>query len=98
MLLQLDVNKIDHIRYQLLHRTASAVIEAKKFNAENALMLIHAFKKTEENYDQSFRDYGHFLELFSAEGKPDSIVPGKKIDGINLYFGWIRGERRYLYK
>jgi len=31
--LQLDVNKIDHIRYQLLHRTASAVIEAKKFNA-----------------------------------------------------------------
>jgi len=94
--LQLDMNKIDHIRYQLLHRTASAVIEAKKFNAENALMLVHAFKKTKENYDQSFRDYGQFLELFSAEGKPDSIVRGGNIDGINLYFGWVKGNKRYL--
>ena len=94
--LQLDVNKIDHIRYQLLHRTASAVIEAKKFNAENALMLVHAFKKTKENYDQSFWDYGQFLELFGAEGKPDSIVRGGNIDGINLYFGWVKGNKRYL--
>lgn len=94
--LQLDVNKIDHIRYQLLHRTASAVIEAKKFNARNALMLVHAFKKTKGNYDQSFRDYGQFLELFSAEGKPDSIVRGGNIDGINLYFGWVKGNKRYL--
>lgn len=94
--LQLDMNKIDHIRYQLLHRAASAVIEAKKFNAENALMLVHAFKKTKENYDQSFQDYCQFLELFGAEGKPDSIVPGKKIDGINLYFGWVKGNQKYL--
>ena len=96
--LQLDVNKIDHIRYQLLHRTASAIIEAKKFNARNALMLVHAFKKTKENYDQSFRDYGQYLGLFRAKGKPDSIVRGGNIDGINLYFGWVKGERRYLYK
>jgi len=94
--LQLDVNKIDHIRYQLLHRTASVVIEAKKFNAQNALMLVHAFKKTKEHYDQSFRDYGQFLELFDAEGKPDSIALGKKIDSINLYFGWVKGNKRYL--
>lgn len=96
--LQLDVDRIDHIRYQLLHRTASAVIEAKKFNAENALMLIHAFKKTEENYDQSFWDYGQFLELFGAEGKSDSIVSGGDIDSINLYFGWVRGEIEHLEK
>jgi len=94
--LQLDASKIDHIRYQLLHRTASAVIEAKKFRTENALMLVHAFKKTEENYNQSFQDYYHFLELFSGEGKPDSMVLGKKIDGINLYFGWVKGNKRYL--
>ncbi len=94
--LQLNEDKINHIRYQLLHRTASAVIEAKKFNAENALMLVHAFKKTEENYDQSLYDYCQFLELFDAEGKPDSIVLSKKIDGINLYFGWVKGNKRYL--
>ena len=96
--LQLDMNKIDHIRYQLLHRTASAIIEAKKFNAENALMLVHAFKKTKENYDQSFQDYCQFLKLYNKEGKIDSIVLAKNIDGINLYLGWVRGERKYLEK
>ncbi|MFC2008258.1 DUF6946 family protein [Chloroflexota bacterium] len=96
--LQLDVNGIDCIRYQLLHRTASALIEARKFNARNALMLVHAFKKTEENYDQSFRDYCQFLELFGPEGKSDSIVRGKRIGGINLYFGWVKGNKRYLEK
>ena len=94
--LQLDVTKIDHIRYQLLHRTASAVLEAKKFNARNALMLVHAFKKTKENYDQSFQDYSQFVELFGVKGKPDSIVRGKKIDSINLYFGWVVGAKKYL--
>lgn len=94
--LRLEMNKINHIRYQLLHRTASAVIEAMKFKTENALMLVHAFKKTEENYDQSFRDYCQFLGLFDVEGKPDSIVSGGNIDGINLYFGWVKGNKRYL--
>jgi hypothetical protein len=31
----------DSVRYQLLHRTASAVIEAERFGAQNAVMLIH---------------------------------------------------------
>ena len=96
--LQLDENKINHIRYQLLHRTASAVIEAKRFNTANALMLVHAFKKTEDNYDQSFRDYGQFLELFGTKGKTDLIVHGKRISGINLCFGWVEGNRKYLEK
>ena len=94
--LQLDMNKIDHIRYQLLHRTASAVIEAKKFNARNALMLVHAFEKTKGNYDQSFRDYCQFLGLVGVEGKPDSIVRGGNIDGINLFFAWVKGNKKYL--
>lgn len=94
--LQLDVNKVDNTRYQLLHRTASAVIEAKKFNAPNALMLVHAVKKTKEKYDESFRNYGQFLKLFGPEGKPDSIIGGRIIDGIRLYFGWVKGNKRFL--
>lgn len=90
--LQLDVNKIDHIRYQLLHRTASAVIEAKKFNAQNALMLVHSFSQTNEWFD----DYCQFLALFSAKGEINSLVFAKNIDGINLYFGWVKGNRKYL--
>ena len=33
------------IRYQLLHRTASAVIEAKRFNASKAVMIVHSFSQ-----------------------------------------------------
>ena len=35
--------EIDHLRYQLFHRLASAVIMAKKFHANKALMIIQSF-------------------------------------------------------
>jgi len=90
--LQLDEDRIDYIRYQLLHRTASAVIEAKRFNAQNALMLVHSFSQLDEWFD----DYCQFLALFEVKGKINSIVFGKNVDGINLYFGWVKGNRKYL--
>ncbi len=31
------------VRYQLLHRTASVVIEAKRFHATTAVMIVHSF-------------------------------------------------------
>lgn len=90
--LQLNENNIDYIRYQLLHRTASAVIEARKFNASNALMLVHSFSQTNE----WFGDYQQFLALFGARGEVNSLVFAKNIDGINLYFGWAKGDEKYL--
>lgn len=92
--LQLDGNKVDHIRYQLLHRTASAVIEAQKFKVENALMLVHSFSQDNE----WFEDYQQFLGLFSIRGEPNSLVFAKNINGVNLYFGWVKGERKHLEK
>lgn len=93
--LQLEKSQIDHIRYQILHRTASALIEAKRFNAQNALMLVHSFSQS----DEGFEDYSQFLVLFGLnEITPDSLVFAKKIDGINLYFCWIRGDKKYLGK
>jgi hypothetical protein len=85
-LLGLDVNKIEKIRYQLIHRTASAIIMAKEFCADNALMLVHSFSS--EN--RGFEDYSDFLELFGVKGKVDSLVFGKKLDGVDLYFAWVK--------
>lgn len=84
--LQLELGQIDHIRYQLVHRTASAIIEAKKFNAQNALMLVHSFSPTNEWFD----DYCRFLELFGVRGEIDSIVFAKNIDRIDLFFAWVQ--------
>lgn len=94
--LKLDESKVDHIRYQLLHRTASAVIEAKKFKAENALMLVHSFSQLKEKNDEAFQDYWQFLRLFGVEGKMNSLVLAKRISCINLYFAWVKGEGKYL--
>ena len=84
-LLQLDKKQIGHIRYQLLHRTASAIILAEKFNAKNALMLVHSFKENQESFD----DYCNFLKLFGKRGKADSITSPKTVNGIRLFFGWV---------
>lgn len=96
--LQLDENAVDHIRYQLLHRTASAVIQAKRFRAENALMLVHSFSRTKYQEDEAFQDYCQFLKLFAIKGRQNFLSFAKNINGIDLYFGWIKGEKKYLKK
>ncbi len=83
---------IDNIPYQLLHRTASAMIQARSFKAENALMLVHSFSQSNE----CFEDYSRFLNLFNLEAKPDSLVFVGAIEGINLYLCWVKGDPKYL--
>ncbi len=94
--LELDTDDVDHIRYQLLHRAASAIIETKKFRATNALMLVHSFGEPNEEDNEAFQDYCRFLDLFGANGRMDSLVLGKNLSGIDLYFAWVNGERKYL--
>lgn len=93
--LQLNKKQINHIRYQILHRAASAVIQAKKFNAQNALMLIHSF---DANYIW-FDDYSNFVALFNGlKAKKDALVGPANINNIKLYFGWVKGEDKFLFK
>src|SRR4030042_2380412 len=47
----------DSVRYQLLHRTASAIIEAECFGAQYAVMLIHSFSHN----NQWFNDFAAFV-------------------------------------
>ena len=46
--LSLSPSPPDSIRYQLLHRAASAVVEARRFNAAHAMMLVHSFSPSNE--------------------------------------------------
>jgi hypothetical protein len=41
--LQLDPASVGGLRYQLFHRTASAIYEAKRYRCPHALMLVHSF-------------------------------------------------------
>lgn len=86
--LNLEENRVSNIRYQLLHRTASSIIEAKRFNASNALMLVHSFSPENEWLD----DFGAFTEIYGAEAGIDRIIFAREINNIKLYLGWIKGR------
>ncbi|MFC2005844.1 DUF6946 family protein [Chloroflexota bacterium] len=88
-LLSLDKEQVDHISYQLLHRTASAIIEAKRFKAQNAMMLVHSFRKESTQGNEGFQDYCQFLSLFKLKGRMNSFTRPTNIGRIRLYFGWV---------
>ena len=90
--LGLKEERVQEIRYQLLHRTVSAIIEAERFNAQNAMMLVHSFSQTNEWFD----DFAVFASLFKIEAELDRIYSAGDIGGINLYLGWVKGEEEYL--
>lgn len=91
-LLGITGKEIDSTRYQLLHRTASALIEAERFRAKYALMLVYSFSQEH----QWFEDYADFASLFGQKAQPDSLAYVGKRNNIDLYLGWITGESEYL--
>jgi hypothetical protein len=88
-------DKIAKIGYQLLHRTASALLEAKNYGAKYAMMLVHSFLGNDK--EDHFKDYGYFLGLIGIEDplvRRNKIVGPVILNGINLYFGWLRDKKR----
>ena len=75
------------IRYQLLHRTASAVITARRFTVSYALMLVHSFSQEH----RSLADYQVFLGMFNAQGDVNTLTFLSSHNNIQLYAGWAAG-------
>lgn len=87
-----DLNSWGDIRYQLVHRTASAVLEAKRFTAGHALMLVHAFEATEE----SRSDFSRFVEALGGGGAHDELIQIGERGGVDLWLAWCAGEPEFL--
>ncbi|MBU1417832.1 MAG: hypothetical protein KKI15_05055 [Proteobacteria bacterium] len=81
-----------HIYYQLMHRTASAIIEAERFGASSAVMLIHTFSPS----DQWFEEFRQFAKLFGIDAKIGELAEAKVQNEMPLYLGWVHGDERYL--
>ena len=90
--MQLERTDLNGIGYQLLHRSASAVIEAARFGATQAVMLVHSFSQTLENFD----DYSNFAGLYNVEIVPNRIFHAANLGGIDFYLGWVVGNAEYL--
>jgi len=74
----------DKIRYQLLHRAAAAVIEAKRFNTDCAAMVVQSFSPQH----QGFGDFAEFLKLFNINSAKRDMLYETDMPGMPLYFGW----------
>ncbi len=88
----LSVSDILPIRYQLIHRTASALLEAERFCASHAMMLVHSFSQTHA----WFEDYAAFVGLYGQKAEVDTLVYAGEVGGRHLYLGWVVGEGEFL--
>jgi len=87
-----DDKRLAEIRYQLLHRAASAVIEARRFGAEHAAMLVHSFASD----DAWFEDFAAFAALYGATAEKGSALPVRSFDDVRLHLGWVSDSPRPL--
>ncbi len=72
------------IRYQLLHRTAAAVVEAERFKTDDAAMVVQSFSQT----DQWFEDFLAFCRLLGTSPALGELAVHCLLDGRDLLLGW----------
>lgn len=90
--LALRTEPSDDIPYQLLQRTVCAVVEAERFNAKFAAMIIHSFSPTHTNHEAFVR----FVKLFREKADGDHLTEITLVDGIRVFVGWADGSQYYL--
>jgi len=82
----------DDIRYQLLHRTASAVLTAEQFHASTAVLLIHSFSPTAKWRP----DFEKFCATMRAEPISTDVYKAPDFISPALFFAWCQGNPQFL--
>lgn len=78
----------DGIRYQLLHRTASAILTARAFHAATAVMLVQSFSQ-----ESAWReDFEAFAETMGASGAGAGLRRLPTVTGPATFIGWCQGN------
>jgi len=78
----------DSTPYQLLHRTAAAILEAERFETRHAVLLVHSFSKENPH----FPEFKKFLDLFSLTAVVNETRTTRLSSGLNLHFSWVWTE------
>lgn len=89
-LLGLDQGLAKALRYQLLHRTCAAILEAKRFRARYATMLVHSFSGIGAAEPASFSDFSQFGSALGFSDVALDVPSGRRdIGGVSLRLGWV---------
>lgn len=73
------------LRYQLFHRTASAILEARRWGIDRAVMLVQSFAESRTSWED-FAAFGRYLGL--ATGR-NCATPPRDTQGIDLHLAWV---------
>jgi hypothetical protein len=77
----------DSIRYQLLHRCVSALLEARRVHAACAVMLVHSFSPDNAGWD----DFEAFAASLGVMVEPGHLTAVPTASTRTLHIGWVNG-------
>lgn len=81
----------DSIRYQLLHRTASALLTAREFHAQTAVMLVQSF-----GGKANLRaDFNAFASALGAREVSPGVFAAPSFTAPRLFLGWCSGDKHF---
>jgi hypothetical protein len=85
-------NEIDHLRYQLFHRLASAIIMAEKFHAKNAIMVVQSFEGDDRL--NHFGDFQNFVVQYNVHSiEKFKLYELTNLNGIKVFAAWVQSEK-----
>lgn len=89
-ILGLVSKKVDHLRFQLFHRTVAPIFEARDFNCQHAVMLVQSFSSKQTGSD----DFKDFVEALNGETPELGKLYQFKCNqpGITAWIGWVQEE------
>jgi hypothetical protein len=82
----------DDIRYQLLHRTVSALLTGRAFHAGTAVMLVHSFSP-ESRWRE---DFEAFAAALGGSRLTDDLYEIELGQRPRLIIGWCKGAEEFL--
>jgi uncharacterized protein YjbJ (UPF0337 family) len=91
--LGLNKDQVGGLRYQLLHRSASAVYEAQRYRARRAIMLVHSFSSSKKWFD----DFVRFSVAMGINVRsPDTVSSSKLCEHVSLRLAWVSDKARLM--
>lgn len=84
-LLGFDPGSVGDLRYQLFHRTAAAILEARRYRAKKAVLMVHSFCENA----MGLPDFLAFFERMGmVDAGRDALSKPRQIADVRLWIGW----------
>jgi hypothetical protein len=97
--LGVSISDSSGLRYQLLHRATSAILEGALYGAVAVVVIIHSFGANESDVT-NWADFGQFLKALGSESIPEKnkvvgpLALNTDAKSAPLYFLWVTSKPR----